>query len=101
MKVLHPIYVVKQSSKSCDDFKQRVIDNVMKNENVQWYWTLLSQDIDSEDAAIELLKEIVQLWVTVQGFSLVLTWMETYKRNNKTSTKKSHGLRKEPTNKDT
>ena len=90
VNVLLPTYVVKQSSKSCDDFKQRGIDNVMKNEDVQWYWTLLSQNIDSEDAAIELLKEIVQLWVTVRGFSLVNTWMETYKRNNKTSTKKSH-----------
>ena len=96
VKVLLSTYVVKQSSKLCDDFKQRVIDNVMKNEDVQWYWTLLSQDIDSEDGAILLLKEIVQLWVTVWGFSLVNTWMETYKRNNKT-----HRLRKELTNKDT
>ena len=37
VKVLLPTYVVKQSSKSCDDFKQQVIDNVMKNEDVQWY----------------------------------------------------------------
>ena len=34
VKVLLPVYVVKQSSKSCDDFKQWVIDNVMKNEDI-------------------------------------------------------------------
>ena len=87
VKVLLPTYMVKQSSKSSHEFKQRGIDNVIKNEDIHCYWTLLSQDIDSEDAAIELLKEIVQLWVTVRTFSLVNTWMETYKRNIKTNTK--------------
>lgn len=94
VKTILPNYVVKQTSKSIDDFKSQVIKKIVKDEDIQWYWTLLSQDIDSEDDAIELLTDIVQLWVTVRGFSLVNTWMETYKIKNKTSTK-SKSLRKE------
>ena len=48
---------------------------MLSNDDVQWNWTLLSQCIESEDNAIELLCEIVKLWVTIRGFSLA-TWLK-------------------------
>ncbi len=61
---------------------------------MQFHWTLLSQCIDSELKAIELLRETVTLWVTVRGFSITATWMEMYKEETKKKAKKIPGLRK-------
>ena len=75
-------------------FKDNVHRKVVDNENVQFYWTLLSQEIDNLEHAQELLQEIVKLWVTVRGFSLTATWMECYKVKEKKTLQKSTGLRK-------
>ena len=50
--------------------------------------------IDKPEDAEALLIEIVNLWVTIRGFSLAASWMEEYKKNNKKNTQKSTGLRK-------
>ena len=86
-------YMAKQAG-SKDAFKELVIQKIVDSEQVQWNWTLISQCIDSEDDAIELLKEIVTLWVTIRGFSITAMWMEAYKRDHKSGTKKTPGLRK-------
>ena len=75
-------------------FKKLVIERVTTNSDVQWSWTLISKCIDSEEDAIELLQEIVTLWVTIRGFSITATWMEAYKRELNKSTKKAPALRK-------
>ena len=79
---------------SVDSFKRDVIEKIMRSQNIQWHWTLISQCIDSEEEAIELLKEIVTLWVTVRRFSITATWMEIFKQEKKKTTKK-RGLRKQ------
>ena len=68
---------------SADSFKRDVIEKIMRSQNIQWHWTLISQCIDSEEEAIELLKEIVTLWVTVRGFSITATWMEIFKQEKR------------------
>ena len=75
-----------------DSFKKSVLDVIIKNENIQFYWTFLSQDIDKPENS-ELLTEIVHLWVTIRGFSMAASWLEEYK-NSKKTTQKSTGLRK-------
>ena len=92
VRVFLPQHVTKSSDQ--DFFKAKVINTIVKDEEVQWQWTLMSQDIDNEEHGTELLTEIVQLWVTIRGFSLAASWIESYKRNNHTTTKKSRGLRK-------
>ena len=94
VRVLLPRYVIKPSE-SRSQFKEEIIDKIVKNEDIQWHWTLISQRIDSEEDAVELLEEIVSFWVTIRGFSLAATWMEVYKQETKKTTKKSKGLRKE------
>lgn len=92
VKTILPRHVIK--SGSIDVFKQEVIKKVADNEDVQWHWTLISQCIDSEEDAVELLHEIVFLWVTLRGFSLAATWMEMFKKSAKT-TKKKISLRRD------
>ena len=94
VKVILPLYVVKQSE-STDVFRQQVIMKIAGNEDVQWYWTLISQSIDSEEDAVELLHEVVKLWVTIRGFSLAATWMESYKQSVNQTTKKKKALRRD------
>lgn len=93
VQVILPDHVLR-TSKSKDDIQLHVIDKIVNNEDIQWYWTLLSQCIDAEDHAIELLQEIVKLWVTIRGFALAATWLEVYKKEKQKTTKKSTGLRK-------
>ena len=89
---LLPRHVIRPSDKAA--FKTTVIDKVVQEEDVQFHWALISQDIDKPEDAEALLVEIVKLWVTIRGFSLAASWMEEYKKNNKKTTQKSTGLRK-------
>lgn len=58
-------------TKSKGSFQQSVYDKIIDNEDVQFYWVLLSQDIENSDA-----------------------WMEVYKKRENRNTQKSTGLRK-------
>lgn len=75
-------------------FKKAVIDKVVQDEDVQFHWALINQDINKSEDAEALLTEIVNLWVTIRGFSLAVSWMEEYKKNNKKNIQKSIDLRK-------
>lgn len=83
------------SSEKHENIKQLVIKAISEDCDVQFYWTLISQDIDEEEHAIELLLDIADLWVTIRGFSLASTWLEEYKKLKKTKVSKRRGLRKD------
>ena len=89
--------ILSQSTLSDSDCnkKEIVISAVLGNESVQFYWTMLSVDISNEERAIKLLREIVTLWITIRGFSIAGEWLEKYKQNMKSGTRKSKSLRKE------
>lgn len=74
--------------------KSVIIDYVLKNNDVQFYSSMLSVDIQEEQHNSELLQHIIQLWLTIRGFSISKAWMEDYKCAVKSSTAKSKGLRK-------
>ena len=61
--------------------KQEVIKMILSNEDVLFYWTIASADfeIDDEEVHDVLLKMIVELYVTMRGFSYASMWMEKYK----------------------
>ena len=56
---------------------------------------MLSFDISNVENAIKLLWEIVTLWITIRGFSIVGEWLEKYKQDKKSGTRKNKSLRKE------
>ena len=57
-------------------------------------WTAVTSDLDDEDLDKELLQHIVELWVTIRGFSAAGAWMEYYKQHIERTTKGACGLRK-------
>ena len=65
-----------QSSIVERDQKDRLVQLVADDSDVQFYWSLLSIDIDTEDNAVLLLKEIVELWLTIRGFSIAGQWLQ-------------------------
>ena len=80
---------------STDKSLRDIIDVIGSDEDVQWYWIVVSQSIESLEDAEWLLKENIKLFVTIRGFSMAANWMEVYKVEAKKSTKKSTGLRKQ------
>ena len=79
------------SQESC---KEETIQHILTDDDIQWEWCLISQDIDCYKESNEVLKDIVELWVTIRGFSLAASWLEAYKKQEGKTTKKSTGLRK-------
>ena len=78
------------------DRKEEIISSVVQNDDVLFYWTLLSEDVKGEQESLELLhvQDIVELWLTIRGFSIASEWMEIHKSRSSKSTKKSKALRK-------
>ena len=93
VQLLLPKHMAKSDGDSAV-FKESIVKRIMHSEDVGWNWTLLSQCIDEESDAIELLQEIVTLWVTVRGYAITATWMETYKAATKNAITKNPGFRK-------
>ena len=65
----------------------------MSNEDVLFFWNMVSSTIQ-EEVADEVLKRIVELYVTIRGFSFAKSYLEIYKQKNKKRLQKSKSLRK-------
>ena len=52
----------------------------------------MSVDITNEQIAIDLLKEMIGMWITIRGFSIAKAWLEKYMPEKKS---KQKALRKE------
>ena len=74
--------------------KERALECVMSNAEVQLYWSTISANWEEEEASGELLKSIVEHWVTIRGFSFTSAFMEKYKLTHMKTLQKSKGLRK-------
>ena len=61
---------------------------MLQDENVQFHWCMLTTDIE-EDKAKVLLTMIVDLFVTVRGFSFTKSFMEMYKQATKKALRKT------------
>lgn len=77
------------------DLKDSIISTIASDDNVQFYWTILSVDIETEALAIKVLKQIIGTWLTVRGFSIAGTWLEQYLQIRKQGSSKKKGLRTE------
>ena len=74
--------------------KADTVEDLCKDDNVQFEWCMLSTGIEEELASQELLKKIIDLWLIIRGFSYAGAYVEQYKQCTKLSTKKTVGLRK-------
>lgn len=75
------------------NMRKLAVDNIANNEEVVFFWSLLSSDWQEEEAA-ELLGMVIEHWVTIRGFSFASAFMEKYKQEKQKTTQKSKGIRK-------
>ena len=94
VKMQSTLMAVLKRSVAVSGQKQSIIDAVANDDDVQFFWALLTCDIQEEEDAITLLKDIVELWLTIRGFSVAGAWLERHKRKSKTNSRKSKALRK-------
>lgn len=83
--------------------KAEFIKKIERNDDVQFYWCIISADFEIDDTETHaiLLEMIIELYVTIRGFSFAREWMEKYKQKNKKTTEKSTGLRRKLYDNDT
>ena len=66
---------------------------LQQSEDVLFHWSMITATWDT----IKLMEMIVELWITVRGFSLASAWIEQYKKVTKKTLQKSKPLRKQIT----
>jgi len=71
-----------------------MIRKVIEDEDVQFYWIISTADFEIDDMETHdlLLYKIVELFITMHGFSKASAWMEKYKQSVKKTTQRSKSL---------
>ncbi|XP_062508481.1 uncharacterized protein LOC134184753 [Corticium candelabrum] len=77
VRKLYNLSELDTSSSLCS--RDEVREAVVGSDDVQFYWSQLSSDLD-DDGSHQLLRMIVDLWITIRGFSFVRSFMEQYKQ---------------------
>lgn len=72
----------------------KCIESVKSNAVVQFTWCLMSSDW-AEDSADALLEMIITEWIKIRGFSYASAWVEKFKSEQRITTQKAKGLRKQ------
>ena len=63
------------------DVRESIVDSISSDDDVQFFWTLISVDIETEAQATKVLKQIIGIWLTIRGNSIAGTWLEYYLQN--------------------
>ena len=92
MKLRH--HLINIFNENSESRKESIIDSLMADEDILFSWVFVLGELD-EDESTELLHEVIELWLTIRGFSAAGAWMEYYKQNKKVTIKGKSGLRKE------
>lgn len=83
---------ISRADKMDETFKAKLMEFVMKDDDVLFYWCLAGQ-IEGDEAADKSLVMIVNMWITIRGFSFARSIMEIYKQETKKGTEKAKSLR--------
>ena len=70
-----------------EECREHLTNMIMLDDDVLFNWTMTGGGDE------EVLKEMVQLWITIRGNSFAKSNMEKYKKKSKKITSKSKGLR--------
>ena len=68
------------------NFVHKVTEHILKNEDVQFHWSIVACDWEEEEAEA-LLEQVVKMWVTIRGFSYASAWVEKFKSTSAKSPK--------------
>ena len=66
--------------------KAEIIKGVVSDDDVKFYWLIALADFEIDNWEMQeiLLKKIVELFLTVRGFSCAAVWIEQYKQKRHT-----------------
>ena len=87
-------HLLLQFNKATANQRESIISTIASDESIQFFWTILSVDIEDETQAVTILKLMIGLWLNIRGFSLAGTWQDNYMCANKISQRKK-ALRKD------
>ena len=76
------------------------MESIATDEDVLFYWSIISAEWEEKEEQI-LLQMLIEMWVTVRGFSFAKSMLEMYKQAQKKTVQKSKGVRKQLIGKDT
>ena len=82
------------ASRQHEGARMQLIESILMNEDLLFQWSLQATEIDN-DAASALLKQIVELYVTIRGFAFATSCLELYKQAHKKTLQKKKALRRE------
>ena len=74
-----------------DGYKSMVIKAITESEDVKFHWCLLTAECEDEDSKA-VFDMIIELWITVRGFSFTSGWLELYKRSKKEGLQRTKAL---------
>jgi hypothetical protein len=77
----------------CKDVKGELLKLVKTNETVDGEWKMVSAEWEPQESQI-IFNMVVELWVTMRGFSFASAWMEKWKAEKSKTVQKSQALRK-------
>ena len=76
-----------------DKNKKEALEYISNDSNVHFFWCCVTST-DNEECAHEVLHAIVELWLSICGFSMAAAYMEDYKISREISSKGKRSLRK-------
>ena len=71
-------YLLLQFNKATANQRESIISTIASDESIQFFWTIVSIDIEGETQASTILKLMIGLWLNIRGFSLAGTWQDNY-----------------------
>ena len=75
------------------NFKEVVSKEIHESEEVTHHWSLLADNWEEDDSQL-LFEMVVDLFVTMRGFSYASAWIEEYKAATANTLQKSKGIHK-------
>ena len=72
--------------------KAALVESIATDEDVLFYWSIISAEEKEEQI---LLRMLIEMWVSVRGFSFAKSMLEMYKQAQKKTVQKSKGVRKQ------
>ena len=73
--------------------RDEILSQTFTNENVVFHWELISE-VPEEAHSLKLLREVIDLWFSIRGFSVANKVFEEYKTASKMNIKGKKGIRK-------
>ena len=86
---------LKQLAQSAHAARKRMIEAITASDDVQFYWLIVTADFDDDDdeeVKSVLLSMIIELYLTMRGFSFASNWVEKFKQSAKKTTQKSESI---------